>query len=148
MLTKETLTILSILATNGCAGWHLLPKEAAPSPSRQLASSSPSEITQSEKAGPSSPSAEQARTNYQRAILSKVKTHWVPPTDVTLSISCNIRVEQFPDGEVISARVIDNCGSPAVEGSIIEAVYKASPLPTPEDPFLLDRELTLTFSNP
>lgn len=142
MPTKETLTVLAILAATGCAGWHIFPKETVP------ASGEEDPATQQSEKSPPAPSKAPEGMAYQRAVLAKVKENWVPPEGTPSSVSCTVRVKQFPDGEVISASVVDSCGSMVLDGSVIRAVYRASPLPKPDDPAFLDQELQFTFSVP
>lgn len=142
MPTKETLTVLAILAATGCAGWHIFPKETVP------ASGEEDPATQQSEKSPPAPSKAPEGMAYQRAVLAKVKENWVPPEGTPSSVSCTVRVKQFPDGEVISASVANSCGSIMLDGSVIRAVYRASPLPKPDDSALLDPELQFTFSAP
>lgn len=147
MSANKFLTILTVLATSGCAGWHLFPQDVVSSSRQEIVASDQSEVHQFERES-ASQFNEQARISYQRAIIAKVKENWAPPAEPAPNISCNIRVEQFTDGEIISAQVVDTCGSPAVDGSIIDAVYQASPLPIPSDPNLFERELQFPFVTP
>lgn len=125
----------------------MLPKDVAAGSRQEEVISKQSEVPQFEETrAPLSP--EQARIAHQRRVLARVKEYWAPPAEAPLDINCDVRVEQFPDGEVISAAVIDTCGSSAMDGSIIDAVYRASPLPMPNDPSLFDRELNFRFSVP
>jgi len=51
-----------------------------------------------------------------------------------------------PGGEVTGVQV-DSCtgGDAALRQSVQDAVYRASPLPSPPNPALFDRNLILTF---
>nr|MBS0020468.1 TonB C-terminal domain-containing protein [Gammaproteobacteria bacterium] len=147
MLRKGTLTVLAILVTNGCAGWHMFPKNAASSTPQQAGVPEQPEVAEFKEAR-ASHFRDRANTEYHRAILAKVQENWIPPAETPSNITCNLRVQQFPDGEVISAAVVDSCGSPAIDGSIIDAVYQASPLPKPGDVSIFQQELIFRFSYP
>jgi colicin import membrane protein len=56
-----------------------------------------------------------------------------------------VQVRQSATGEVISARVVNCNGDAAVERSIEAAVYKASPLPLPDNRLLFDPNLRFRF---
>jgi colicin import membrane protein len=56
-------------------------------------------------------------------------------------------VEQIPGGEVVKAQVTDCNGDDALKRSVENAVYRASPLPRPEDPAIFDRVIEFTFKH-
>jgi colicin import membrane protein len=88
-------------------------------------------------------SGEMAR--YVAAITMRITQNWVRPASARPGLECVIMVRQVPGGEVISA-TIERCnGDAAVQRSIEAAVYKASPLPEPENPALFERNLRITF---
>jgi colicin import membrane protein len=80
-------------------------------------------------------------------IRQKVERNWVRPVGWTKGMECVVRVRLAPTGEVINATVARPSGSPAFDRSVENAVYKASPLPLPEDKGLFEhfRELELRF---
>jgi len=80
-------------------------------------------------------------------IRQKVERNWVRPAGWTKGMECVVRVRLAPTGEVISAAISRPSGSPAFDRSVENAVYKASPLPLPEDKGLFEhfRELELRF---
>lgn len=85
--------------------------------------------------------------DYKAAIRAVVQRHWVRPAGTPENVKCNVRVTKFPDGEVITAAVLNSCGSSALDGSVIDAVYQASPFPKPKNPSLFARDLTFEFSS-
>jgi colicin import membrane protein len=80
-------------------------------------------------------------------IRQKVERNWVRPVGWTKGLECVVRVRLAPTGEVINATIARPSGSPAFDRSVENAVYKASPLPLPEDKGLFEhfRELELRF---
>jgi len=80
-------------------------------------------------------------------IRQKVERSWVRPAGWTKGMECVVRVRLAPTGEVINATISRPSGSPAFDRSVENAVYKASPLPLPEDKGLFEhfRELELRF---
>ena len=86
--------------------------------------------------------AEQA---YMFAIQQKISRRWVKPPTATAGLECVVHITQLPGGEVVSVRIGTCNGDAVVKQSIIAAVNAASPLPTPQDPSVFDREIRLTF---
>lgn len=80
-------------------------------------------------------------------IRQKVERNWVRPAGWTKGMECVVRVRLAPTGEVINAMIARSSGSPAFDRSVENAVYKASPLPLPEDKSLFEhfREMELRF---
>lgn len=80
-------------------------------------------------------------------IRQKVERNWVRPAGWTKGMECVVRVRLVPTGEVISATIARPSGNPTFDRSVENAVYKASPLPLPEDKSLFEhfRELELRF---
>jgi colicin import membrane protein len=79
-------------------------------------------------------------------ITARIERAWNKPPSAQPGIECIVRVTQVPGGEVTSVRV-ESCtgGDAALRESVETAVYRASPLPTPSNPALFDRNLTITF---
>jgi colicin import membrane protein len=86
-----------------------------------------------------------ARQAYMFAIQSRVMNRWVRPASATVGTECVANIKQLPGGEVVSVSIGKCNGDAAVRQSIEAAIYRASPLPTPEDPSVFEREIRLTF---
>jgi colicin import membrane protein len=54
-------------------------------------------------------------------------------------------VTQIPGGAVVGATLGTCNGDDAVRQSIVSAVLRSSPLPTPPDPSLFERNLVIEF---
>lgn len=91
--------------------------------------------------------AQSKLARYEGLIRQKVERNWVRPAGWSKGMECVVRVRLAPTGEVIQATVIRPSGSPPFDRSVENAVYKASPLPLPDDKGLFDhfRELELRF---
>ena len=86
-----------------------------------------------------------ALRRYTFALGRKIENNWIQPASADIGISCIVNVRQLPGGEVISA-IVETCnGDESVRRSVEAAVYKASPLPDPEDPSLFERNLRFIF---
>ena len=88
-----------------------------------------------------------AAARWHAQIVAKIQRAWIKPPSAQPGISCTVSVTQVPGGEVTSVRV-DSCngGDAALRESVERAVYNASPLPSPPDPALFERNLELTFA--
>jgi colicin import membrane protein len=86
-----------------------------------------------------------ALTRYTFALGRKIENNWIQPASADKGISCVVNVRQLPGGEVISVAVETCNGDESVRRSVEAAVYKASPLPDPEDPSLFERNLRFIF---
>ncbi len=98
--------------------------------------------------------AEQARLDamnagalerYSFALQQKIQRNWIRPASATAGTSCTVSVTQDARGEVLRV-VVERCnGDEAVRRSVEAAVYKASPLPLPEESSLFERNLRFVF---
>jgi colicin import membrane protein len=86
-----------------------------------------------------------AKAAYMYAIQSRVMNRWVRPASATVGVECVANIKQLPGGEVVSVSIGQCNGDAAVRQSIEAAIYRASPLPQPEDPSVFEREIRLTF---
>lgn len=91
--------------------------------------------------------AQQELTRVEGLIKQKIERNWVRPAGWTQGMECVVRVRLIPTGEAVQATVVQSSGNPAFDRSVENAVYKASPLPLPEDKSLFEhfRELELRF---
>lgn len=85
------------------------------------------------------------RSQYAAAIEQKVENNWLRPASNVEGQSCDVIVTQTMAGDVIDVRLQDCTSDNAFQRSVERAVRKASPLPTPPDPELFDREIYFTF---
>jgi len=94
----------------------------------------------------------QARLNtlreaYILAIKQKVERYWIKPAGSGKMPVCEVHVVQGPGGIILDVNFGDCGGSTTTyRASIENAVYKAEPLPEPEDPELFERELNFFFN--
>lgn len=82
---------------------------------------------------------------YRFALQQKVERNWVKPASSPADLQCEVRVQQLPGGDVVTVSILTCNGDAAVRRSIEAAIHKASPLPTPRNPNLFDRNLRFTF---
>jgi colicin import membrane protein len=85
---------------------------------------------------------------YKALIRQRVSRSWNSPVGVAKGLKCVVHVRLTPGGEVLSAAVVRSSGNGIFDRSVEYAVYKAAPLPLPEDPTLFDnfREIEFLFN--
>tara|TARA_B100000686_G_C16648157_1_gene894018 strand:- start:29 stop:871 length:843 start_codon:yes stop_codon:yes gene_type:complete len=79
------------------------------------------------------------------ALQQAISRNFVPPASVPIDLECVVDVRQLPGGTVANVSVGRCNGDAAVKRAIEAAVYKASPLPPPDNPRIFDRDLRITF---
>jgi len=82
---------------------------------------------------------------YIEIIKQHVQRRWIEPPNVSEGLSCKVQVRLGAGGIVLSARISASSGDPIFDRSVETAVMKASPLPLPRDPALLDKFRDLEF---
>lgn len=82
---------------------------------------------------------------YIAMLQQHIERRWVRPPSARRDLECEVKVQQAPGGAVLSAEVTRCNGDSAVRQSIETAVMRASPLPTPANPRLFERNLVLIF---
>nr|VFK20526.1 MAG: colicin import membrane protein [Candidatus Kentron sp. LPFa] len=94
--------------------------------------------------------AQRLRDRYRMAYVADIKSavnrNWIKTAGATKGLQCKLKVVQIPTGEVIDVSVIESSGNAAFDRSAVAAVFKSSPLPSPRDPSIFDRNIVLTFS--
>ncbi|ANN95599.1 TPA: cell envelope integrity protein TolA [Legionella pneumophila] len=83
---------------------------------------------------------------YKALIVNAIGRNWILPENVDSSLSSQFRIRLAPDGTVLEVSLIRSSGDPLLDRSAQTAIYKASPLPVPQDveTFNLFRDISLT----
>jgi colicin import membrane protein len=82
---------------------------------------------------------------YVLYIQEKVQRSWIRPPSSGSQLSCTVEVRLIPSGEVIDAQIVRSSGNAAFDRSVEAAVFKASPLPVPPDPEVMQQFRSLRF---
>ncbi|HHJ15344.1 MAG TPA: cell envelope integrity protein TolA, partial [Gammaproteobacteria bacterium] len=82
---------------------------------------------------------------YVLHIKEKVQQKWIKPPSSGSELSCTVEVRLIPGGEVVDAKIVRSSGNPAFDRSVEAAVFKASPLPVPPDPDVMEKFRTIRF---
>ena len=89
--------------------------------------------------------ASPARAQYIARLASRIQNAWIKPPSARSGLDCVVNITQDPGGKVTGANVSQCNGDAAASQSIVNAVYRASPLPAPPDPALFERNLVIHF---
>ena len=90
----------------------------------------------------------EARGTFDAAIRQRVTRAWERPPGVPEGLSAVVSVRLGPGGAVLTAEVVQSSGDEAFDRSAERAVFRADPLPMPDDPQLAApyrRGIELTF---
>jgi len=78
-------------------------------------------------------------------ITARIQRAWIRPPSARAGLECTLYLTQVPGGEIVNVKLGACNGDDAVKQSILDAAYRASPLPAPSDPSLFERNLEVTF---
>jgi len=79
------------------------------------------------------------------ALQQAIARNFVPPASSPIDLECVVDVRQLAGGTVADVRIGRCNGDDTVQRAIIAAVHKASPLPSPDNPRIFERDLRITF---
>jgi len=88
-----------------------------------------------------------AMAEFEGLIRQQVTRNWSKPGGVPVGLNCLVRVRLAAGGEVLAVSIVKSSGNELFDRSVENAVYKAAPLPVPEDPNLFKyiREINIRF---
>lgn len=83
---------------------------------------------------------------YKALILNAIRDRWILPENVDPSLSSQFVIRLAPTGSVLEVRLTRSSGDSLLDRSAQAAIYKASPLPVPNEAtaFNMFREISLT----
>ena len=83
---------------------------------------------------------------YKALIIGAISQQWILPQNADSSMSSQFRIRLAPNGSVLEVSLTRSSGDAILDRSAQSAIYKASPLPVPNDPttFNLFRDISLT----
>lgn len=85
---------------------------------------------------------------YKALIIQAISQQWIVPQSVQDNETGKLLVTLAPGGMVLSVQIVQSSGDAALDRSARAAVFKASPLPVPDDSALFEnfRQLNLTVA--
>jgi colicin import membrane protein len=82
---------------------------------------------------------------YRALLVQAIERNWIRPPSARAGLTCTLYVNQATGGTVMDVKLGPCNGDDAVRESIVNAVYRASPLPAPSDPRAFERRLEIVF---
>ena len=82
---------------------------------------------------------------WGHAVRQQITRNFIRPASAPEDLECVVNVRQLPGGQVVNVDIGRCNGDESVRRSIEAAIYKASPLPSPENPNVFDRDLQIIF---
>jgi colicin import membrane protein len=82
---------------------------------------------------------------YRTLLAQAIERSWIRPPSAKAGLECTLHVSQAPGGTVVDVKLGACNGDQSVRESIVNAVYRASPLPAPRDPRAFERRLEIVF---
>lgn len=83
--------------------------------------------------------------DYANKIRVKIRSNITLPPGIQGNPEAVFEVSQLPTREVLSVKLKRSSGNPALDEAIERAIRKSSPLPSPDDPSLFQRDLTVKY---
>jgi len=85
------------------------------------------------------------KDEYRALLVQAIERSWIRPPSARAGLACTLYVNQATGGTVVDVKLGPCNGDEAVRESIVNAVYRASPLPAPGDPRAFERRLEIVF---
>jgi colicin import membrane protein len=85
------------------------------------------------------------KDEYRALLTQAIERNWIRPPSARAGLACTLYVNQAAGGTVVDVKLGSCNGDAAVRESIVNAVYRASPLPPPSDPRAFERRLEIVF---
>jgi colicin import membrane protein len=82
---------------------------------------------------------------YRTLLSQAIERSWIRPPSAKAGLECTLYVSQAPGGTVVDVKLGTCNGDQSVRESIVNAVYRASPLPAPRDSRAFERRLEIVF---
>ncbi len=82
---------------------------------------------------------------YAGLLRASIERHWKKPPSSVKGGDCVLKLRQDENGTVLDLDVVSCDGDRLFVRSVEEAVWKASPLPSPPSPEVFDADVELTF---
>lgn len=82
---------------------------------------------------------------YRLLLVQTIERNWNRPPSARAGLECTLFVTQATGGTVVDVKLGSCNGDEAVRQSIVNAVYRSSPLPSPSDPRAFQRKLEIVF---
>jgi len=82
---------------------------------------------------------------YRTLLIQTIERNWNRPASARAGLECTLFVSQATGGVVLDVKIGECNGDEAVRQSVVNAVYRSSPLPPPRDARAFERRLVIVF---
>jgi len=86
-----------------------------------------------------------ALATWEQLVQARITRAWIRPPTARAGLDCTLFVTQVPGGVITNVKLGPCNGDAAVQQSVIDAAYRASPLPPPPAAAPFERELQIEF---
>lgn len=132
---------------------QLAAKKAAEQVAKELLQKELANATAAAETATPAPAAEAAAAQdqgevdkYKALIIQAISQQWIMPEDLKKGLEAKLVVRVAPGGMVIDVKVVQSSGDPVLDRSAQTAIYKASPLPVPQDNAVFDKFRTINLT--
>ena len=102
-------------------------------------------LSAEEEEGAAAAARSGVKDEYRALLVQAIERNWIRPPSARAGLACTLYVNQAAGGTVVDVKLGPCNGDEAVRESIVNAVYRASPLPAPGDPRAFERRLEIVF---
>lgn len=78
-------------------------------------------------------------------VQSRIYMNWRNPVSSTDNFDCDVKVNLNDNGEILSAIFVKSCENESLEKSILDAIWRTSPLPVPGDQNVIKDGMIFNF---
>jgi colicin import membrane protein len=82
---------------------------------------------------------------YKTLIIQAISQKWIVPENLSKGLEAKLLVTLAPGGMVVNVKIVKSSGDEVLDRSAETAVYKASPLPVPNDSTLFNQFRTINL---
>jgi len=76
---------------------------------------------------------------YKNEIVQAIENNWLIPKNTNKNLTCTFIIELMPNGQIENIRLVKSSGNLVLDRSARTAIYKAAPLPVPQNPSLFNQ---------
>jgi len=84
-------------------------------------------------------------SRWRYALQGRIRRNYIQPASAPPDLECTVNIRQLPGGRVVDVTIGQCNGDASVRRAVEAAIYKASPLPSPDNPAIFERDLRITF---
>ena len=79
-------------------------------------------------------------------LSSAIQRNWGLPPGTDINLRAYVKIQITTTGEVVSAIIRSSSGDKKFDASVVQALYRASPVHLPRNPSVFEPNITLCFA--